>query len=198
MGIKVMILDPLQGCPASALAYHHMVGSFDDGVMVREFAKRCGVLTVEIEHVDVDTLEKLEEQGIDCQPKASTIRIIQDKYLQKVHFSQHAIPIPDFVEINDLESAIKGGALFGYPLMIKSKRLAYDGRGNAVAHNKEELSSAISGKRICLKNLDRMMASILGGTKEIANKAHELEGYSSTIHKANVPQCQFSEADISS
>lgn len=38
---------------------------------------RCGVLTVEIEHVDVATLQKLEEQGVDCQPKASTIRIIQ-------------------------------------------------------------------------------------------------------------------------
>lgn len=38
---------------------------------------RCGVLTVEIEHVDVATLEKLEQQGVDCQPKASTIRIIQ-------------------------------------------------------------------------------------------------------------------------
>ena len=38
---------------------------------------RCGVLTVEIEHVDVATLEKLEKQGVDCQPKASTIRIIQ-------------------------------------------------------------------------------------------------------------------------
>lgn len=38
---------------------------------------RCGVLTVEIEHVDVDTLEKLEKQGVDCHPKASTIRIIQ-------------------------------------------------------------------------------------------------------------------------
>ena len=38
---------------------------------------RCGVLTVEIEHVDAETLERLERQGIDCQPKASTIRIIQ-------------------------------------------------------------------------------------------------------------------------
>lgn len=38
---------------------------------------RCGVLTIEIEHVNVDTLEKLEKQGVDCQPKASTVRIIQ-------------------------------------------------------------------------------------------------------------------------
>lgn len=63
---------------------------------------RCGVLTVEIEHVDVETLEKLEKQGVDCQPKASTIRIIQDKYRQKVHFSQNGIPLPEFMEVSPL------------------------------------------------------------------------------------------------
>ncbi|XP_061348392.1 phosphoribosylaminoimidazole carboxylase, chloroplastic-like isoform X3 [Gastrolobium bilobum] len=120
-----------------------MVGSFDDSTTVEEFAKRCGVLTVEIEHVDVATLEKLEKQGVDCQPKASTIRIIQDKYQQKVHFSQHGIPLPEFMLIDDLEGAKKAGELFGYPLMIKSRRLAYDGRGNAVAKSEEELPSAV-------------------------------------------------------
>lgn len=143
MAIKVMVLDPQENCPASSLSYHHMVGSFDDSATVYEFAKRCGVLTVEIEHVDVATLEKLEKQGVDCQPKASTIRIIQDKYLQKVHFSQHGIPLPDFMQIDDLQGAKKAGELFGYPLMIKSRRLAYDGRGNAVAKSEEELTSAV-------------------------------------------------------
>ncbi|WOL07254.1 phosphoribosylaminoimidazole carboxylase, chloroplastic-like [Canna indica] len=147
MAIKVVTLDPLESCLASGIAYEHVVGSFDDGETVREFAKRCGVLTVEIEHVDAVTLEKLEQQGIDCQPKASTIRIIQDKYLQKVHFSQHGIPLPDFMEIDNLTSAEKAGELFGYPLMIKSKRLAYDGRGNAVAHGKEELPSVVNSKK---------------------------------------------------
>ncbi|XP_022744422.1 phosphoribosylaminoimidazole carboxylase, chloroplastic [Durio zibethinus] len=144
MAIKVMVLDPSDNCPASALAYDHMVGSFDDSNTVQEFAKRCGVLTVEIEHVDVATLEKLEQQGVDCEPRASTIRIIQDKYLQKVHFSKHAIPLPKFMEIDDLEGAKRAGDLFGYPLMIKSKRLAYDGRGNAVAKSEEEIPSAIA------------------------------------------------------
>lgn len=51
---------------------------------------RCGVVTVEIEHVDAITLEKLEQQGIDCQPKASTIRIIQ----VSVHFSICRYPVP--------------------------------------------------------------------------------------------------------
>ncbi|KAF5180823.1 N5-carboxyaminoimidazole ribonucleotide synthase [Thalictrum thalictroides] len=127
MAIKVMILDPLEPCPASALSYLHV-----------------GVLTVEIEHVDVATLEKLEQHGVDCQPKASTIRIIQDKHLQKVHFSRHGIPLPDFLEIANFDTAKRAGDLFGYPLMIKSKRLAYDGRGNAVAHNEEEISSSVA------------------------------------------------------
>uniref|UniRef100_A0A5B7BW77 phosphoribosylaminoimidazole carboxylase n=1 Tax=Davidia involucrata TaxID=16924 RepID=A0A5B7BW77_DAVIN len=144
MAIKVIVLDPMENCPASALSHYHMVGSYDDSTTVEEFAKRCGVLTVEIEHVDVATMEKLEQQGVDCQPKASTIRIIQDKYLQKVHFSRHAIPLPEFMQIDDLESAKRAGDLFGYPLMIKSKRLAYDGRGNAVAKSEEELSSAVN------------------------------------------------------
>ncbi|KAF3950770.1 hypothetical protein CMV_023519 [Castanea mollissima] len=51
--------------------------SFDDSATVREFVKRWNVLAVEIEHVDVATMEMLEQQGVACQPKASTIRIIQ-------------------------------------------------------------------------------------------------------------------------
>ncbi|KAL8051531.1 hypothetical protein ABFX02_06G152700 [Erythranthe guttata] len=144
LAIKVVILDPMENCPASNLCHYHMVGSYDDSATVEEFAKRCGVLTVEIEHVDAATLEKLEQQGVDCQPKASTIRIIQDKYLQKVHFSRHAIPLTKFVQIEDLEGAKKAGEIFGYPLMIKSKRLAYDGRGNAVAKTEDEISQAVN------------------------------------------------------
>ncbi|KAI8031605.1 hypothetical protein LOK49_LG01G00229 [Camellia lanceoleosa] len=144
LAIKVTVLDPMENCPASSLSHYHMVGSYDDSATVQEFAKRCGVLTVEIEHVDVVTLEKLEQQGVDCQPKASTIRIIQDKFLQKVHFSGHGIPLPDFMQIDDFESAKRAGELFAYPLMIKSRRLAYDGRGNAVAKSEEEISSAVN------------------------------------------------------
>ncbi|ERN10281.1 hypothetical protein AMTR_s00177p00010960 [Amborella trichopoda] len=151
MGIKVAILDPLENCPASSICFRHMIGSFDDSDAIQEFAKMCDVLTVEIEHVDAATLERLEQQGVDCQPKASTLQTIQDKYLQKVHLSHHGIPLPDFMQVDSLESAEKAGNLFGYPLMIKSKRLAYDGRGNAVAYKKEDLSYAVSA----LGGLDR-------------------------------------------
>ncbi|XP_072149798.1 phosphoribosylaminoimidazole carboxylase, chloroplastic isoform X4 [Setaria viridis] len=151
MGIMIVILDPLQDCPASSVCHEHVVGSFNDGDTVREFAKRCGVLIVEIEHVDAVTLEKLEKQGVDCEPKASTIMIIQDRYRQKNHFSKFGIPLPDFMEVDTLHSIEEAGERFGYPLMVKSKRLAYDGRGNAVAQNKEELSSVVALFRVPIK-----------------------------------------------
>ncbi|KAI5057318.1 hypothetical protein GOP47_0027333 [Adiantum capillus-veneris] len=144
LGLKIAVLDPEKECPASSLAYKHVVGSFRDTNAVREFAKECGVLTVEIEHVDVETLEELEAEGVDIEPKPSTIRIIQDKYLQKVHFSRHGVALPDFRKIADVESTEEAGRDFGYPFMIKSRHLAYDGRGNAVAHSKEDLHRAVS------------------------------------------------------
>lgn len=143
MGIRVAVLDPDKDCPASALAYRQVVGSFRDTNAVREFAKGCGALTVEIEHVDVETLEELEQEGVDIAPKPSTIRTIQDKYMQKQHFSQHGVALPDFRKIDNLQGAVEAGVLFGYPLMIKSRCLAYDGRGNAVADSKEGLLEAV-------------------------------------------------------
>ncbi|KAL3849919.1 hypothetical protein ACJIZ3_011801 [Penstemon smallii] len=166
LAIKVIILDPTENCPASTLCHHHMVGSYDDSATVEDFAKRCDVLTVEIEHVDAATLEKLEQCGVDCQPKASTIRIIQDKYLQKVHFSRHAIPLPKFMQVDDIEGAKRAGDLFGYPLIIKSKRLAYDGRGNAVARSEEEIPLAVNA----LGGFDRdlYIEKVVPSVKEIS------------------------------
>ncbi|GBG71530.1 hypothetical protein CBR_g8948 [Chara braunii] len=144
LAIRVAVLDPAPDAPASGLAYRHVVGSFRDTEAVRQFASGCNVLTVEIEHVDVDSLDALAAEGVDVEPKPSTIRTIQDKYLQKVHFSKHGVPLPEFLRLTDRASAVEAGQQFGYPLMIKTRRLAYDGRGNAVARTEKDLDSAIS------------------------------------------------------
>ncbi|GAB2299114.1 hypothetical protein Dimus_033186 [Dionaea muscipula] len=201
MGIKVIVLDPMENCPASSVAHSHVVGSFDDSATVVEFSKRCGVLTVEIEHVDAATLEKLEKQGVDCQPKASTIRIIQDKYLQKVHFSKHGIPLPEFVEIDNLETAKGAGNVFGYPLMIKSKRLAYDGRGNAVAKSEEDLSAAVTalggyGRGLYVEKwapFVKELAVIVARGRDNSILCYPVV---ETIHKENICHIVKSPADV--
>ena len=70
---------------------------------------------------------------VQVHPSSSTIKVIQDKYAQKEFFSEKGVPVSDFRAINDEESAQAAIQDFGLPLMMKSRYLAYDGRGNAVS-----------------------------------------------------------------
>ncbi|CAI5496320.1 unnamed protein product [Closterium sp. Naga37s-1] len=145
LGIKVAVLDPLPDAPARPVAFRHVVGSFQDMDTVREFAKKSDVVTVEIEHVNVDALQHLEDDDcIDIEPKPSTIGVIQDKYLQKVHFRNRGVPLPDFVPIPDMAAAEAAGEAFSYPFMLKSRKNAYDGRGNAVVNSQQDIEQAVA------------------------------------------------------
>lgn len=144
MGIKVKVLDPTPGCPASSVA-EQMVGSFRDADAVKAFAADVDVLTVEIEHIDADAMEAAAAaSGIEVQPTPGTLRTIQDKFRQKQHFAAAGVPLPEFREIKCGKCAAAAGDAFGYPYMLKSKTLAYDGRGNAVVDSPEGLEAAVA------------------------------------------------------
>lgn len=143
LGMKVVVLDPDPDAPAGQAAHRHIVGSFRDPQKIAELAEVCDVITVEIEHVDTDALEALEQRGVVVQPNAQTIRLIQDKYAQKEHFASHNIPLAPFMDVPDEASAYRAGEQFGYPFILKAKRLAYDGRGNAVVENSEGIPAAM-------------------------------------------------------
>ncbi|XP_024524038.1 phosphoribosylaminoimidazole carboxylase, chloroplastic isoform X2 [Selaginella moellendorffii] len=143
MGVKVAVLDPSAICPASALAHRHVVAEFDDRYAVLEFAKACDVVTMEIEHVDAGTLDELEKQGVRVEPSSSTIKTIQDKYRQKLHFRKYGVPVPEFVEVTGLESLEDAASVLGYPFMLKCRRFAYDGRGNIAVRSKSDLLPSV-------------------------------------------------------
>ncbi len=107
-------------------------GSFRDVDRIRELSSKCDVVTMEIEHVNCDALEQLESEGIKVQPSSQTLRTVQDKYAQKIHMAKSEVPMGDFVDAPTVDAVREAGANWGYPLMLKAKRLAYDGRGNAV------------------------------------------------------------------
>lgn len=108
----------------------------------RELGLISDVLTVEIEHVNADILQEMESKGHIVHPSSRAIRLIQDKYNQKLHLEKFSIPLPDFMDIPNVDIAYSAGEKFGYPFLLKNKRLAYDGRGNAVVKSKEEVTSA--------------------------------------------------------
>ena len=131
LNIQLNVLDT-EKAPAKQISAHdgHITGSFTDRASLRKLAGACDVLTVEIEHVDTYTLEEVASE-IKVEPSWKTIRIIQDKFQQKQYLSKFKIPMADYRELHgdSTEELTLIGEELGYPLMLKSKTQAYDGRG---------------------------------------------------------------------
>ena len=144
LGVRVRVLDPVEGCPSALAGAEQSVGSFRDRGQVEAFAAAGGldVLTCEIEHVDAGALEAVAAAGVDVQPTPGTLAVIQDKLEQKRHFRSAGVALGDFAEVGDEAGLRRAADAFGYPLMLKSRRLAYDGRGNAVAEAEAGLLEA--------------------------------------------------------
>ncbi|CAN0138045.1 unnamed protein product, partial [Ectocarpus fasciculatus] len=109
-----------------------------------ELSELCDILTVEIEHVNCEILSDLEARGVKVQPSPRTISVVQDKYAQKEHFKEHGVPMPRYMDTPTEAIVREAGTLFGYPLMLKAKRMAYDGKGNAVVKDESGVAEAFS------------------------------------------------------
>ncbi|WFD22572.1 phosphoribosylaminoimidazole carboxylase [Malassezia equina] len=136
--------------PASLEGPRHVDGSFADRAKIHELASQVDVLTVEIEHVDADELQAVLDHGLvrAVHPAPATIRLIQDKYAQKVHLQAHDVPVVESVAIDNNESmhaAVRAAAdKFQLPLMLKSRTQAYDGKGNYILRSMDDMDAAIS------------------------------------------------------
>ncbi|KAJ8080233.1 phosphoribosylaminoimidazole carboxylase ade2 [Marasmius tenuissimus] len=156
LNIKIAVLDVGEAAPAKqvvslpsstsdAKKTVHIDGSFKDPAKIKELAATVDVLTVEIEHVDVDALEEVQRSTqVEIHPSPSTIRLIQDKYRQKEHLKEKGCPISECIRVDSTVESVKDAAKkLGLPLMLKSRTLAYDGRGNHVLKDAERAQEAI-------------------------------------------------------
>lgn len=141
-------LDPKgTASPAGQVCAEAHKGSFNDSDAVYKLAMDgpCDVVTVEIEHISTDGLKKLEDEGkVAVQPSSTSLALIQDKYRQKVFLNEHKIPLGDYVKVSSLAELKAVGGKFGFPFMLKTRRLAYDGRGNAVVRSEDTLEEAFA------------------------------------------------------
>src|SRR6266545_2469219 len=85
-----------EGAPAASIANKHITGELTNGKKIIELAKDCDVLTYEIEHINIEALQKLEAEGKRIIPSPKILEIIQDKGLQKLFFQHHKIPTTEF------------------------------------------------------------------------------------------------------
>ncbi|KAI8877109.1 phosphoribosylaminoimidazole carboxylase [Backusella circina FSU 941] len=146
LNLSVTILDAPLDAPAKQIesTQDHIQGAFNDAEKIRELASKVDVLTVEIEHVNAGVLAELETEGkVRVCPSAFTVKTIQDKFIQKQHLESHGIPVADYLETPTADDVRKAGDAFGYPFMLKSKTMAYDGKGNYVVKSSEDVEKAV-------------------------------------------------------
>ena len=136
---EITVLDPTENCPAAQAGAKQIVGDFKDELAILKLAEQSDIITYEIESGNTDVLSKLKAK---IEPSPSTLGIIQDKFLQKTFLSENELPVSQFYEItslNDLREKIKE---FGIPVLLKSRRNAYDGRGNFKITSSDEIEKA--------------------------------------------------------
>jgi len=136
---EITVLDPTDNCPAAQAGAKQIVGDFKDELAILKLAEQSDIITYEIESGNTDVLSKLKAK---IEPSPSTLGIIQDKFLQKTFLSENELPVSQFYEItslNDLREKIKE---LGLPVLLKSRRDAYDGRGNFKITSSDEIEKA--------------------------------------------------------
>lgn len=146
LNIHISVLDPSVNAPCADLANNFVVGNFNDYQTVLNFGKSVDVLTIEIEHVNIEALEELERLGKKVFPTPQALRTIQDKGLQKQFYRANDIPTAPFHLIGGKEDAM----LFidEGPFMQKLRKGGYDGKGVTPLCTAAEFKSAFDAPSV--------------------------------------------------
>jgi len=136
---EITVLDPTENCPAAQAGAKQIVGDFKDELAILKLAEQSDIITYEIESGNTDVLSKLKAK---IEPSPSTLGIIQDKFSQKTFLSENELPVSQFYEITSLVDLHEKIKELGLPVLLKSRRDAYDGRGNFKITSSDEIEKA--------------------------------------------------------
>lgn len=204
LDIEIAILDE-KNSPAKNINSNskHVTGSFKDAAKIRELAASCDVLTVEIEHIETEVLEDIDTNGVDgkkvtVHPSWKSLRLIQDKYLQKEYLGTEGLPIADQIAVEGGEAMLasmkQASEKFGFPFMLKARKGSYDGRGNFKISSEADFDQAVKefGKLSCYAEkwvpFELELAVMVVRTEDDQGKTKRLVPYPAveTIHEDNI------------
>ncbi len=160
--IRTAVLDPSEDAPARLGCNTFKVGDLMDFNTVYEFGKNTDLLTIEIENVNVDALERLENEGVQVYPPTRVIRTVQNKARQKLFYIDHNVPTAAFSRYaytNEIQDSINNSVL-NYPFVWKSAQFGYDGQGVKIVRSEKELDQ--------LPNVECIVEELIDFKKELA------------------------------
>lgn len=196
LDFEISCLDPDAEAPCHQMAKHFVQGSFQDFNTVYSFGQSHDVISIEIEHVNVDALERLENEGKLVYPQPHILKMIQDKRLQKQFFKEHSFPTADFILI-DSAKEIQHHLTF-LPAFHKLGKGGYDGRGVQLIQNESDISLGFNEPGLLEKavNFSKELAVIVArNAKGEISAFPAVEMVSHPVH--NLVEFLVSPAEIS-
>jgi 5-(carboxyamino)imidazole ribonucleotide synthase len=194
--VHVHCMDPDKDAPCKTIASSFIVGQLTDYDQVMAFGKDKDVMTVEIEHVNVQALADLEKQGVRVFPQPRVLAIVQDKGLQKQFYVENNIPTAPFRLVDSKADLLKETP--GMPFVLKLRKGGYDGKGVQVIRTQADLDNCFDAPCV--------IEEMIPFTKELSvivarNENGDIAVYPTVECEfsptANLVEFLFSPADVS-
>ncbi|WP_158974261.1 5-(carboxyamino)imidazole ribonucleotide synthase [Cellulophaga sp. L1A9] len=151
--VYTKVLEVSEDVPSKIACDEFILGDLMDFDAVYNFGKQVDVLTIEIENINLDALEKLEEEGVKVYPPSKTLRTIQNKARQKLFYLDNNLPTAEFSRFayaSEIKDSVDNGGL-AFPFVWKAAQFGYDGQGVKVVRNFSDLENLPKGECIAEK-----------------------------------------------
>ena len=140
LGHECLFLDPAENPPAAVVGKVTRA-KFDDAEALDALARQCDVITYEFENVPVGALQGIAGQ-VPLYPPPDALRLAQDRMIEKQLFGRLGIPLPPYRGVSSRLDLDAAAAELGLPLVVKTRRLGYDGKGQVVVRSEADLDTA--------------------------------------------------------
>ncbi len=129
LGFDVAVLERDGDSPAGRVAAHCIVGAYTDRVALEQLAALASVVTYEFENVPAQAVETLRDLGVETAPGAQALAVAQDRVAEKQFLNANGAPTVAFTAADTADEAMGAAAVMGTPLLMKTRREGYDGKG---------------------------------------------------------------------
>ena len=142
LGYHVAIWEPEANCPASQAADEHLqpAGPEQERAAALELGQRCDAITLEFENINSAYLRIAAPHSLIC-PGADFLEICQDRVLEKSSLASAGFPTTPFHPVQSLQHVTEAIAKFGTPVVLKTARSGYDGKGQAVVRSADDAAA---------------------------------------------------------
>jgi len=147
LGYHVHIYCPEENCPASEVAKFTTVGDYDDAQELKRFAKSVDVVTYEFENIPAGPVIELKK-FVSVLPDPSILAAAQHRVHEKQALRKLGVPTTEFAPVNSEKELKKALDTIGLPAVLKTARMGYDGKGQAMMRKAADVEKWIGGECI--------------------------------------------------